>query len=594
MNKVISVEIAKQVFWIDDDAYADLKTYFSDINEQLANDDGASEIYQDIELRVAELLFEYSPSDKKAITQEQLNDVIKQVGFIEQSDDKVDHEDALAENSGKNRKAYLDAGNKIVGGVCSGLAIRFKVPAFVLRVLFLSLTLVFGLGLALYIIFWISLENNNTRFSSLAAKGKAPTANQLAKALLPKESPAYTLQRILFLPFSIAGTLIGVISTHFSLRKKLYAKLAKNVVAIGLFTIALIIFTGFLEFNANHYFHSVISWILGFAITYLIVITLLIYVKEYYLQKPVVRVDKRLKLAALVPIAIVTLSVYSLNRSTSEQAFEVISQTYQVPGSGLIIKFNDGHNDPESEDRVSERAKYTIRSSNEVRDTVNVTIEYASRGVNIDDARVNTTSIDYQYDYKDGVLNLDLDWFLNAGTYFRGQRVKVLIEVPSNIQLSTNRPLIIDPYKDGLEYLLGYASSDAEFTYYASSTYFHEWGDDYVNKLSENELLVMQAKFCEEFFISELWGCRSNIVNRLDHNHRFDQAFNKDKEKITAIKDFLQPNRSVFVSNLDDMQSLLGELSVKYSVKSNLQTYIEHLKRVKEQQLESRVLVAQH
>jgi hypothetical protein len=49
----------------------------------------------------------------------------------------------------------------------------------------------------------------------------------------------------------------------------------------------------------------------------------------------------------------------------------------------------------------------------------------------------------------------------------------------------------------------------------------------------------------------------------------------------------------VFVSNLDDIHSLLGELSVKYSVKSNLQTYIEHLKRVKEQQVVSLVLVAQ-
>lgn len=589
MNKVISVEIAKQVFWIDDDAYTDLKTYFSNIHDQLVNEDGASEIYQDIELRVAELLFDYSPSDKKAITQEQLKNVIEQVGFIDTTDNEVD--ETVAHNQETNRKAYLDAGNKIVGGVCSGLAIRFKVPAFVLRILFLSLILVFGLGLALYVIFWISLENNNTRYSSLVANGKAPTANKLAKAQLPKESPVYTLQRILFLPFSIIGTLIGVMLTHFSHRKHLYAKVAKNLVAIGLFIIGITIFTGFLEFNANHYFHSFFSWVLGFAVTYLIVITLLIYVKEYYLSKPVVRVDKRLKVAALVPIVIIGLSVYSLNRSQTERAIETINQAYQIPNDGLTIQFNDSHDDGES--RLSERAQYVIKSSNEVRDTVNVTIEYASWGVNVDEARVNTTSIDYQYDYQNGVLSLDLNWFLNPDTYFRGQRVKVLIDVPTNIQISTNRPLIIDQYKDGLDYLLGYASLDSEFIYYASSGYIHEWGDDFVNKLSENELAVMQTKFCEEFFISEFWGCRSNIVNRLDYNHRFDQAFNKDKEKIAAIKEFLQPNRSVFVSNLDDIHSLLGELSVKYSVKSNLQTYIEHLKRVKEQQVVSLVLVAQ-
>ena len=156
MNKVVSIEIAGQVFWIDEDAYDALQTYLQKIRAQLIDEESADEIFTDIELRIAELLFAYSGDEKQAISLLQLEEVIEQVGFIDSENSEIEIP----------RKSYRDPQNKILGGVCAGLAVRLGVPAFVVRVIFLLLIPLFGLGIALYLIFWISLDTITRRVSS--------------------------------------------------------------------------------------------------------------------------------------------------------------------------------------------------------------------------------------------------------------------------------------------------------------------------------------------------------------------------------------------------------------------------------------------
>ena len=77
MNKVSSIEIAGQVFWINESAYSRLQQYLSQIRQQLTNEESADDIYQDIELRIAELLYTLNTSESRAISGEQLNTVIE-------------------------------------------------------------------------------------------------------------------------------------------------------------------------------------------------------------------------------------------------------------------------------------------------------------------------------------------------------------------------------------------------------------------------------------------------------------------------------------------------------------------------------------
>jgi phage shock protein PspC (stress-responsive transcriptional regulator) len=159
VNKVISIEIASQVFWVDEEAYEILQAYLKRIRQQLVDDECANEIFKDIELRVAELLYALNNDEKKAIIATQMNDVIDQVGLIDSEEPETE----------LPRKSYLDPQNKILGGVCAGLAVRLGVSAFILRLIFIALTAAFGLGVVLYLIFWISLDTNSYRNAALAA-----------------------------------------------------------------------------------------------------------------------------------------------------------------------------------------------------------------------------------------------------------------------------------------------------------------------------------------------------------------------------------------------------------------------------------------
>jgi phage shock protein PspC (stress-responsive transcriptional regulator) len=58
---------------------------------------------------------------------------------------------------GRLRQLHLSAEEKIFGGLCGGLSKCFVPPAWVWRVLFIFLGLAWGVGLAIYVIFWLCI-----------------------------------------------------------------------------------------------------------------------------------------------------------------------------------------------------------------------------------------------------------------------------------------------------------------------------------------------------------------------------------------------------------------------------------------------------
>jgi len=99
--------------------------------------------------------------------------------------------------------------------------------------------------------------------------------------------------------------------------------------------------------------------------------------------------------------------------------------------------------------------------------------------------------------------------------------------------------------------------------------------------LSNNERKILEEKFCETFFVSASWDCNRNINHSVSDNVRFDRAFIKDADKIESIRNHLLPDRSLFVSNLKDINTLVKQLSIEFPVKITLQVYIEHLLKIK-------------
>ena len=154
MKKNISINICGTIYAIDEDAYQLLENYLQSMKNYFRNEEGGDEIADDIEHRVAELLWEYKEKGMTAVNIETIKEIINKIGnpadidgeassHSETSDgsyDRSEHSENFFSSFGdetsvfgkikkniSSRRFYRNADNKMLGGICSGLADYFGV-----------------------------------------------------------------------------------------------------------------------------------------------------------------------------------------------------------------------------------------------------------------------------------------------------------------------------------------------------------------------------------------------------------------------------------------------------------------------------------
>jgi phage shock protein PspC (stress-responsive transcriptional regulator) len=186
MNEITRIHLGRQPFVIAVDAHKQLRTYLEAIKEEV----GAShqEVLEEVELRMAELLAERGIEGEKAILATDVAYLKEQLGtpkdFKTDNDadtaaGKPEAEESATENSQVPKRLYRDTQNGVVSGVSAGLAAFFGVDAVIVRLIFIVLTLLWGWGIALYIILWIVVPEAKTASERLNMRGKAVTVDSL-------------------------------------------------------------------------------------------------------------------------------------------------------------------------------------------------------------------------------------------------------------------------------------------------------------------------------------------------------------------------------------------------------------------------------
>ena len=183
MNKVININFQGRVIPIEEPAYEELKKYVESLRAHFANEEGREEIINDIENRIAELFSEkLKVGDSPFIAEQHVLDIIASIGRPEQFDEvMIDDEPSVyssqqEQKSGSNTveprgSLYRNANDKMLGGVCSGLANYFRIDTTIVRVLFAVLTVgSFGTGFLLYVILWAILPSKEMIGSAIARK----------------------------------------------------------------------------------------------------------------------------------------------------------------------------------------------------------------------------------------------------------------------------------------------------------------------------------------------------------------------------------------------------------------------------------------
>lgn len=185
MKKTIQIHIGGEQFHIDDDAFNILRQYLDALKLHF-NKEGETgkEIISDIEQRIAELLKNKITESKQVVTSEDVNEIIKTLGSIEdfeyEEDDQVNAD--FQEYRG-HRRFYRDGENNYVGGVAAGLAAYFNIDPIWIRLAFIALFFVKGIGLLIYAVLWIIVPKAITTSQKLEMKGKPVTISTIEKSI---------------------------------------------------------------------------------------------------------------------------------------------------------------------------------------------------------------------------------------------------------------------------------------------------------------------------------------------------------------------------------------------------------------------------
>src|SRR6186713_333386 len=191
MKKIININFHSRVVPIEETAYEILQQYVESLRRYFANEEGRDEIISDIENRFAELFSESLKKGATCITDADVNTIISSMGRPEDFEDaelsgtsntgagagtntSAGYTGASGSQTGSSqqggsyqeaaqepRRLYRAENDKILGGVCAGLANYLKVDPAIMRIIFVLMFFGGGAGFLLYIILWMVLPTRS-------------------------------------------------------------------------------------------------------------------------------------------------------------------------------------------------------------------------------------------------------------------------------------------------------------------------------------------------------------------------------------------------------------------------------------------------
>jgi phage shock protein PspC (stress-responsive transcriptional regulator) len=186
MNKTLSINLSGVIFHIDEDAFQKLSGYLSTIKGYFSESEGRDEIMSDIENRIAEMLSARISDRKQVVILSDIAHVIALMGRPEDfAGEKSNTHSPQPPNQNhhtrKNKRVFRDGDNKILGGVCSGIASYFNADPLWLRLALVIALFAFGSGFLLYIVLWIVIPEAKTTAEKLEMKGEDVNFSNIGK-----------------------------------------------------------------------------------------------------------------------------------------------------------------------------------------------------------------------------------------------------------------------------------------------------------------------------------------------------------------------------------------------------------------------------
>lgn len=228
MKKNININLFGTLYNIDEDAYNLLENYLNSMQRYFNRQEGGEEVADDIEHRVAELLWKKREAGMTAVDINVVKGIIDTIGnaediagdnnkaenaFASYNKRESDKQDGTFKEDFKqfakeaerftrdtydrgrehvrSHRYYRCADDKVLGGVCSGLATYFEAGSpLIWRLGAIAITLLgFGLPPIIYIVMWLITPAALTPEDRLRQQGRDVTPNNLAEQVKCDSEP---------------------------------------------------------------------------------------------------------------------------------------------------------------------------------------------------------------------------------------------------------------------------------------------------------------------------------------------------------------------------------------------------------------------
>ena len=183
MKITVSINIGGIAFHIDEDAYSELKIYLRSLERHFAKENSAAEIMSDIETRIGELLRARISDYKQVVTLADVREVITILGTPEDIGGESGSSGYERISSTSYHRMYRDPDNRIIAGVCSGMAAYWHIDPWVVRVIFILLALPGGLGILIYAVLWVVLPEAKSTAQKIEMKGEPVNIHNIKESV---------------------------------------------------------------------------------------------------------------------------------------------------------------------------------------------------------------------------------------------------------------------------------------------------------------------------------------------------------------------------------------------------------------------------
>ena len=485
MEKTIIINIGNTIIHIEESAYELLKAYLNEVKQYFANHADDLEIVTDIENRIAELLTEQLEEQKKQVVDSaNVNSVIAQMGKVQDFDTVEEGEEEPVINNNyqyqyTEKKLYRDMDDRVVAGVCAGIAHYVNADPKWIRLATLLISIAGGFGLLVYAILWIIMPKAKSRIERMEMKGEPANLQGFQKNL--DEELQAVKERLGEVNkhaqpiFARLGNFIGEFFEWLGrfisgTGKVIFKVIAGFIVVFGvLFLITLIIgtaaFQGFWDASIYEYFpFSIINEgnrgaiLFGaFIVCFIPILALVLFSIRVAFNKQAI--NKTLSFALLIIwLAGVAITGYQaakissefkqhaeLTQTTDLKAYPVY--TINIDKSKYFSKEDSAAYHIDANNRhqivVDDFEDGPFVSPNRIRIDINksetgvtrLTQKYESQGKTFQSALQNAQNISYNYVVKDAELTFSPRFQLRKGTIWRNQEVRLNLEIPVGTKL---------------------------------------------------------------------------------------------------------------------------------------------------------------